>query len=120
MNPRKTPTTGVAEPSPRLADEAEFEQTIFAAELGDAPSVDLHGLDRIDAIRELDAYIASEAARGTEAIEIIHGRGSGTLRQAVRAHLASHPLIALHRDASHPGKQGGVMYAALYDARKRT
>ena len=110
----------VREPSSQTSEGGAFEHAIFAAELGDAPSIDLHGLDRIDAIREMDAFIARESARGSEAVEIIHGRGSGTLRDAVRTHLASHPLVALNRDASHPGKQGGVIYAALYDARKRS
>jgi DNA mismatch repair protein MutS2 len=103
----------------RTPEQATYEQAVLAAELGEAPSIDLHGLDRVDAIRMLDAEISHHAAIGTEVIEIIHGRGTGALRDAVRSHLKSNMLVAYFRDADHPGKQGGVTYAALYEARQR-
>jgi DNA mismatch repair protein MutS2 len=99
--------------------DQRYEQAIFAAELGEAPSIDLHQLDRTEAIRETDAFIAREAAKGTEAVAIIHGRGSGSLRQAIRIHLKANPLVVFFRDADSPAQQGGVTYAALHDARKR-
>ncbi len=105
---------------PRTSERAAYEQAVLAAELGGAPSVDLHGMDRDDAIRTLDAEISHHAAIGTEVIEIIHGRGTGALRDAVRNHLKSNKLVAYFRDADHPGKQGGVTYAALHEARVKS
>lgn len=103
--------------SERTPEEA-FEHAILAAELGDAPSIDLHGLDRHDAVLAVDAFISRESVKGTDAIKIIQGRGEGTLRRVLLRHLFSHPLVALARDAvQRPGEQGGVIYAALHDAR---
>jgi DNA mismatch repair protein MutS2 len=46
-------------------------------------------------------------------VRIIHGKGTGTLRQAVRQQLRGHPLIQSHR----PGEDGeggsGVTVAYL-------
>lgn len=106
----------------RSQEEKAFEDAVFAAELGtkpdDIPSVDLHGLDREDAIREVDAFIAHEAAQGSEVVKIIQGRGTGTLRNAVLSHLERLDLVPYVREArQRVHEQGGVIYAVLHDAR---
>lgn len=40
--------------------------------------LDLHGRARGDAMRELERFVASSAARGTRALLVIHGRGRGS------------------------------------------
>lgn len=108
------------EHSPKQSpQERASEQAILAAELGTAPEIDLHALSPDEAIRRLDTEISHQAAMRTEVLQIIHGRGAGILREAVRAHLAANPLVAYFRDAEQAGKQGGVTYAALYDASPR-
>ncbi len=101
-------------PTPGLDREhADAEAAIFAAELGHVPTIDLHGQTPDQAISLLDAFLNHECLQGTEAVKIIHGRGSGKLRTAVLAFLKEHPLAHLVKDASHVGQQGGVTYVAL-------
>jgi len=99
--------------------KAAYEQAILAAELGSVPELDLHALYPDEAIRTLDAEISHHAAVGTDVLQIIHGRGEGVLKKAVKEHLSKNPLVAYFRDAEHPGKQGGVTYAVLHDARMK-
>jgi DNA mismatch repair protein MutS2 len=39
-------------------------------------------------------------------VRIIHGRGTGALRQAIREHLAGHPLVASAASGEGPGGEG--------------
>lgn len=57
------------------------------------------------ALAALDAYLDRALLGPHEAVRVIHGFGSGRLRQAVREHLREHPAVARFR----PGKasEGG-------------
>ncbi len=48
------------------------------------------------AIADLDAYLDHATLGGLERVRVIHGHGSGTLRNAVREFLGSHPAVASH------------------------
>jgi DNA mismatch repair protein MutS2 len=87
---------------------------MFAAEIGSAPMIDLHNLETHEALLTLDRFINHEFMEGTEAVKIIHGRGTGKLRDTVHAFLRNHDLVAKFRDAQAPSQQGGVTVAALY------
>ena len=94
------------------------ETALFAAELGGAvPAIDLHGLPADEAVRELDLFLNHEFAgrprREVKAVKIVHGRGTGVLRDAVVKHLKSSKLVARFRDAEDPTQTNGVIYAAL-------
>lgn len=95
----------------------DFESAIFAAELGEAPEIDLHGLSADQALHELETFLHSELMRGSEVIRIIHGRGSQILRKKIHEWLKkqqSADLVALFRDAQNPAQQNAVTYAALH------
>lgn len=94
------------------------EAAMFAAELGESPSLDLHGMDSHEAILAMDSFLNSEFMKGTEAVKIIHGHGHGILRASVHKALRSHPLVAAYRDAVHYGQQGGVTVVALASLRR--
>lgn len=95
--------------------DPDVERTIFAAELGETPSVDLHGMRVDEALQALDLFIDREFMRGSEAVKVIHGRGSEKLQRAVRGWLSTeHTRVAGFRDASSHGQQGGVTYVALH------
>jgi DNA mismatch repair protein MutS2 len=60
---------------------------------------ELHLLGRTvdEAIDEIDRYLDRAVRTGWTEIRIIHGHGTGRLRNAVRAHLRTHPLASSHR-----------------------
>jgi len=60
-------------------------------------SVDLRGMAADDAILELDKYLDDAGLAGLERVTVIHGKGTGALRHAVREHLSHHPEVAAFR-----------------------
>jgi len=71
---------------------------------GRMPSIelDLRGRRADDAIAEVDRYLNDAALANLGSVRIIHGHGTGALRQVVREMLASHSLVKSFR----PGERG--------------
>lgn len=89
----------------------DADSRLFAVEIGEAPQIDLHGLDAHTASIELDHFINHIYIQRAEGIQIIHGLGTGALKTAVHALLKKHPLIQTFRNAEHYNKQGGMTVA---------
>ncbi|HXI80343.1 MAG TPA: endonuclease MutS2 [Verrucomicrobiae bacterium] len=67
-----------------------------------ASSLDLRGARVDEALDALDRYLDDAALAGLEKAVIIHGHGTGALRDAVRARAGSHPLVV----STRPGERG--------------
>jgi DNA mismatch repair protein MutS2 len=67
-----------------------------------AASLDLRGARVDEALEALRHYLDEAALAGLERVLIIHGHGTGALRDAVRTEAASHPLVS----AVRPGERG--------------
>jgi DNA mismatch repair protein MutS2 len=83
------------EPGPRQvtsAGDAGFEKALAIS-----PALDLRGRRVEDAVQELDKYLDDATLAGLTQVTVIHGKGTGALRQAVRDHLSSHPEVAAFR-----------------------
>lgn len=102
---------GTAEPR---EETNPYETAMFAAEIGGAPTVDLHEFTTQEAVLALDRFINHEFLEGSESVKIIHGRGTGKLRAMIQDFLGKHELVAAFRDSHAPNQIGGVTIAALY------
>ncbi len=58
-----------------------------------ASSLDLRGARVDEALEALDRYLDDASLAGLDKVLIIHGMGTGALRDAVRAEAGSHPLV---------------------------
>lgn len=89
---------------------------LFAAELGHAPELDVHGLSIHAAIKELEDFLGRESGRKTPAVRVICGHGTGSLLAGLRTCLnKKHPLIAGWQLATgRAGSTGAVIVIALY------
>lgn len=75
--------------------------------------LDLRGKRADEIESELDSYLNDVSLAGFPRVRIIHGYGTGTVRQIVRAMLASHPLVKSFR-AGDVGEGGdGVTIVEL-------
>ncbi len=70
-----------------------------------ASSLDLRGARVDEALEALDRYLDDASLAGLEQVLIIHGLGTGALRDAVRAQAAPHPLVKSFR-AGERGEGG--------------
>src|SRR5438876_273729 len=70
-----------------------------------ATQLDMRGWRVEQALEELETYLNDATMSGMSSVRIVHGKGTGALRQAVREHLAHHALVKSY--ASAPPQEGG-------------
>jgi len=70
----------------------------------------LIGMRVDEALDELETFISHAAAAGLREVRVIHGIGTGRLRDAVREELGRHPLVENHRSGEpHEGRDGATV-----------
>ena len=69
-----------------------------------SPEVNLHGYRVDEALNVIDSLLDDAALEGMSSLKIVHGKGTGALRRAIREYLASHPLVA----TTEPGEGGNA------------
>jgi DNA mismatch repair protein MutS2 len=92
--PRSTYATGAAE-SRATAASARRARAV-------ASSLDLRGARVEEAMAMLDQYLDDAVHAGAGRVTVVHGHGSGAMRDAVRETLSGHPLVHEWR----PGEKG--------------
>lgn len=75
--------------------------------------IEVRGQVLAEALPRVEEYLDTAARAGHERVRIIHGKGSGTLRQAVRDLLSQHPLVTGYESGSHQEGGEGVTVALL-------
>ncbi|MGE5561212.1 MAG: endonuclease MutS2 [Chloroflexota bacterium] len=78
-----------------------------------SPEVDLRGLTADDALFRLDKYLDDAYLAGLASVRIIHGKGTGALRQAVRSQLKAHPHVSGQRPGALSEGGDGVTVVEL-------
>lgn len=71
----------------------------FRAKNAPAAEIHLRRLTVDEALFRLDRYLNDAFLAGLPTVRVIHGKGTGTLRQAVREELKTHPLVKSFRRA---------------------
>jgi len=66
-----------------------------------------------EALPKLDQYLHDAFVAGLYQVKVIHGKGTGTLRQIVRRKLAKHPLVKSFRPGEYGEGGEGVTIAEL-------
>ncbi|MBT9133658.1 MAG: Endonuclease MutS2 [Firmicutes bacterium] len=59
--------------------------------------LDLRGRTVEEGVQEVDKYLDSALLRGLGQVQIIHGKGTGALREGIRDFLNTHPAVKSHR-----------------------
>ena len=62
---------------------------------------DFRGLRVEEGLKEVDKYIDQAYLAGMTRVSLIHGKGTGAMRDAVRDYLAKHPLVASFRSGDY-------------------
>jgi DNA mismatch repair protein MutS2 len=92
-----TPLAGGGEP------EAPARGLTYRPSPAHLPSLNLVGLRVEEALPLVDRLLDQAILQGAERVDIIHGTGTGRLKQAVREHLKHHTMVkAVHGDVN-PG-----------------
>ena len=75
--------------------------------------VHLRHLTTDEAHLKLDKYLNDAFMAGLGLVRVIHGKGTGTLRQATREQLARHSLVKSHRPGEYGEGGAGVTIVEL-------
>ncbi len=92
---------------PRFASHAPDDVAPVSAELN------LIGQRVDEAIDESDRFLDRALLEGKQAVRIIHGFGTGTLRKALREHLRKHPAVKSWRPGGENEGGDGATIAVL-------
>jgi DNA mismatch repair protein MutS2 len=66
-----------------------------------------------EALLKLDQYLDDAFMAGLWQVRIVHGKGTGTLRQVVRKELDRHPLVKSYRPGGYGEGGAGVTIVEL-------
>lgn len=75
--------------------------------------VHLRRLTVDEALLKLDQYLNNVFMAGLYQVRVIHGKGTGTLRQVVWEQLAKHPLVQSYRPGGYGEGGAGVTIVEL-------
>lgn len=73
-----------------------------------SPKIDLRGFRVDEALSELDVFLDKASMVNLSPIEIVHGHGTGQLRQAIRDYLSDSPYVAKYRQGEDSEGGNGV------------
>jgi len=67
------------------------------------------------ALLKLDQYLHDAFMAGLYQVSVVHGKGTGTLRQAIQEKLSGHPLVKSYRTGRYGEGGAGVTIVQLAD-----
>ncbi|MDQ6859463.1 MAG: endonuclease MutS2 [Chloroflexota bacterium] len=98
-------------PAPRREEPIRSTRTVVQGAAQNVPlQLDLRGARADEALAELDRYLNNAAVAGYDRVRVVHGKGTGALRNAVRDALSSHPLVREQTPAAaNEGGEGATI-----------
>lgn len=75
--------------------------------------LDIRGLRAADAMAEVEAYIDEAIVLGFEQVSILHGKGTGALKEEVRRYLRTVPLVITATDEQEEFGGAGITVVRL-------
>ena len=81
--------------------------------VGASSEVDLRGMMTDEAVAALDSFLDNAMLAKLETVTIIHGKGTGAVRKAVREHLKRSRYVKSFRPGRYGEGEDGVTVAEL-------
>jgi DNA mismatch repair protein MutS2 len=111
-------------PASRFPSSSDRGRTSLARATDAAPRaleapalrVDVRGLRADEAVREVETFLDQAFRNGDPGVLVLHGHGTGALKQAVRAYLEDSPYVRMYRPGeSHEGGDGVTVVGLRVD-----
>jgi DNA-nicking Smr family endonuclease len=76
-------------------------------------TLDLHTFRPSEAVAAVEAFLDESQKRGWGEVRIVHGKGTGALREKVQAYLRRSPFVASYRMGNETSGGWGATLVAL-------
>ena len=91
-------------------DQPEAKVSIEIGPMLDSGELDIRGMRAEESVAQLEQFLDKAVRDGFSSVRIIHGKGKGVLRNAVREHLNRHPLArSFEAEARERGGDGATL-----------
>ena len=91
-------------------DKPEAKVSIEVGPMLDTGELDIRGMRAEESVAQLEQFLDKAMRDGFSSVRIIHGKGKGVLRNAVREHLNRHPLArSFEAEARERGGDGATL-----------
>jgi DNA mismatch repair protein MutS2 len=105
--------SGEIESKVKSQKSSDLRPSTFDVKPSPGMEVDLRGLMSEDALDKMERYLEQAFLSGLPFVRIIHGKGTGRLRQAVREALRGHEYVAAFEEGGSTEGGEGVTVAKL-------
>ena len=78
-----------------------------------APEIDLRGMESLEAVLAAERYLDSAVMAKLKTVTIIHGKGTGALREAIQQMLKHNKLVKNYRLGRYGEGETGVTVVEL-------
>jgi DNA-nicking Smr family endonuclease len=95
-------------------DEREDDGSADAVVIPITGELDLHAFAPQDVLSVVEEYLVACAKAGIANVRLVHGKGKGVQRAAVRRLLAGSPLVASFADAPQEAGGWGATIVSLH------
>ena len=103
-------------PSPSAGEGPDEGAISISAAPSPGVRLDLRGCTVEEALQQLDRHLDAAWRAGLPWVHIIHGKGTGALRRAVRDFVGDHPLVSTYEAGGDKEGGAGVTIAKLVQA----
>ena len=94
----------------RQPEQPKAEVSVKIGPMLDSTELDVRGMRADESLAELELFLDKAVRDGFNSVRVIHGRGKGILRNAVREHLTRHPLArSFEAEARERGGDGATL-----------
>ena len=91
-------------------EQPEAKISIEVGPMLDSGELDIRGMRAEESVAQLEQFLDKAVRDGFSSVRIIHGKGKGVLRNAVREHLNRHPLArSFEAEARERGGDGATL-----------
>ena len=91
-------------------EQPEAKVSIEVGPMLDSGELDIRGMRAEESVAQLEQFLDKAVRDGFSSVRIIHGKGKGVLRNAVREHLNRHPLArSFEAEARERGGDGATL-----------
>lgn len=87
----------IARPQPQVS-YANIRENISQKRIDFKPDIDLRGMRGDEALQRVITFLDEAVMLNTKEVRLLHGTGTGALRQLIRQYLSTNPLVASFAD----------------------